>query len=535
MLTSTYHFKSAHKRELFNKCLTPAFVCDAKGCLLDANAAAEPLLSEQQTKNLWHIFDIERGLLSEKDKHCQVVPLIQDSSGQSLFLLYVDKLDEKEQTYLVRAQPQLKDFNQPLGVRERPFFYDALTGLANHYAWYRRDQHRLYTEPSALVLIKLHNLRAINILVGMQSGDELLRELGESFKALSNESMHIYRFPGAKFLLVLNQPVASLKKWLHDNLSQLLSEQLSFHDLQGMHLEWRAGATLYRHQVSAQALMEECSIAMAHASPSQPYVCYRNEYQVLIAHRNRQQNRIYQALEDEQLELWLQPQTLDSGQIVGYECLCRLKDAHGVIIPPDEFLPYVDLNNWYAWLAQLVWARACELLSDWDDRLGNVPISINLAGPELLDERFYQMLLKRYSQSALLRQRLALELTETSMVGQLAQTKQRLSSLAQAGVTVLIDDFGTGHASLAQLVDLSISVLKIDRLFVSHVLDSAIHSNIIKASIQLADSLDMRVIVEGVETSEELEALKALGCKMFQGFYFGHPQPYQKLLERFNP
>lgn len=533
MLTSTYHFKSAHKRELFNKCLTPAFVCDVKGLLLDANAAAEPLLSERQAKNLWHIFDIGQEDLSTQDKNCRVVSLIQDSSRQSLFLLYVDKLDEKEQIYLVRAKPQLKYFNQPLGVRERPFFYDALTGLANHYAWYRRDQHRLYGDPCALVLIKLCNLRAINILVGMQRGDELLRELGESFKALSSSSMHIYRFPGAKFLLVLNQSVESLEAWLYENLSRLLRNELSFQDLQGMHLEWRAGATLYRNHETAQALMEECSIAMAHASPSYPYVCYRNEYQVVIAHRNRQQNRIYQALENEQLDLWLQPQTLDNGKIIGYECLCRLEDSQGEIIPPDEFLPYVDSNNWYAWLARLVWARACQLLSNWDDRLGHVPISINLAGPELLDERFYQMLLKRYGQSALLRQRLGLELTETSMVGQLAQTKQRLSSLAQAGVTVLIDDFGTGHASLAQLVDLSISILKIDRLFVSHVLDSSIHSNIIKASVQLAKSLNMKVIVEGVETAEELHALKTLGCKMFQGFYFGHPQPYQKLLEQF--
>jgi len=156
-----------------------------------------------------------------------------------------------------------------------------------------------------------------------------------------------------------------------------------------------------------------------------------------------------------------------------------------------------------------------------------VPVAINLSGPELLNDLFYEKLLRRFSESPKLCQSLKLELTETSVLASHNETKRRLTSLANVGATIIIDDFGTGHASLSQLIDMSASVIKVDREFIDRVETSERHRKIVKMTLDLAKSLEMQTIAEGVETPAQLSVLKEMGFKHFQGFLFGKPAPIE--------
>lgn len=195
------------------------------------------------------------------------------------------------------------------------------------------------------------------------------------------------------------------------------------------------------------------------------------------------------------------------------------------ILQPYQFLPQIEKNKWHILFTQKVLEKAISLLESWPVGLPDVPLAINLSGPELLDDAFYEKLLRRFSESLFLRDKLKLELTETSVLASHDETKKRLTSLANVGATIIIDDFGTGHASLSQLIDLSASVLKVVREFVDRIESSERHRKIVKMTLDLANSLDMKAIAEGVETEAQLTLLKQMGFTRFQGYYFGKPAP----------
>ena len=216
------------------------------------------------------------------------------------------------------------------------------------------------------------------------------------------------------------------------------------------------------------------------------------------------------------------------GVTVGYEVLAILKEPKsGTVLQPFQFLPLVEENKWEVLFTQKIIDGTLALLDKWPSNLPKVPLAINLSGPELLSDLFYEKLLRRFSESPELGARLKLELTETSVLASHYETKRRLTSLANVGATIIIDDFGTGHASLSQLIDMSASVIKVDREFVERVETSERHRKIVKMTLDLAKSLDMQTIAEGVETQAQLRVLKDMGFNIFQGYLFGKPAPIE--------
>ena len=170
-----------------------------------------------------------------------------------------------------------------------------------------------------------------------------------------------------------------------------------------------------------------------------------------IRENTQQKDKVKALLDNGCLALYLQPQVSLHGVTVGYEVLARLKEPKS----------------------------GTALLDKWPSNLPKVPLAINLSGPELLSDLFYEKLLRRFSESPELGARLKLELTETSVLASHYETKRRLTSLANVGATIIIDDFGTGHASLSQLIDMSASVIKVDREFVERVETSERHRKIV--------------------------------------------------------
>ncbi|MFM2486575.1 EAL domain-containing protein [Celerinatantimonas yamalensis] len=521
--SGTFQFDDQHMRDLFEQCLAPSFICDTAGNILCSNQAAMPLCAGRRT-HLSALFEMTQHEWQSSSKRVVMVK----PPYQQYYKFRSQPLESNPIVWLVQVCPQINSFDNLNRELHRTLYCDSLTQLPNHQAWFERSRSDS-SSPSALVLLKLNNMRTLNVQLSFSTGNELLQRISAGLVAELGADIKIYRFPGAKFLLVLTNPCLDLSIWMEHKLRSSLPEAISVADNGMVYLDWKCGGTYYCPSTLDQALLEECAIALGHCSAGSIFQVYQRQYSRIIAQRNHQQERIYEALDQHRLELWLQAQSSYEGNVVGYEGLARLIDADGNVMMPDDFLPYIDANNWHCWLSRQVWQQATQMLEHWPDQHSIVPLSINLAGPELLDDTFFSLMLHAYQQSPRLRKRLSIELTETSKVGQLSKTKQRLTILTELGVTVFIDDFGTGHASLAQLVDVSISALKIDRLFVSQVIHSPKHACIIKASVQLAQNLGLKVIAEGVENQQQLEALSSLGCVIFQGFLFSRPQPYHKL------
>lgn len=176
-------------------------------------------------------------------------------------------------------------------------------------------------------------------------------------------------------------------------------------------------------------------------------------------------------------------------------------------------------------LAENLVRELVDTLTVWHKEHIRTPIALNLAGQELMNDAFFALLMTLIADNPWLRDMLELEITETSSVMTHPLIHKRLRSLSQYGYSIAIDDFGTGQASLGQLVDIPANILKIDRRFVSPLPQDQRHVDIVKSTIQLANSLNMQVVAEGIETKEQATLLIALGCHTLQGYYYAKPSP----------
>ncbi|WP_333972027.1 EAL domain-containing protein [Alteromonas mediterranea] len=293
-------------------------------------------------------------------------------------------------------------------------------------------------------------------------------------------------------------------------------------------LSWRVGHYHATREINVDAAAECCAIALSQSSELSPIVSFSVNTVKTIRENTQQKDNVKMLLDNGCLALYLQPQVDINGNIVGYEILARLKEPKtGTVLQPYQFLPLVEQNKWEVLFTQKIIDGTLELIKSWPAGLPPVPLAINLSGPELLSDLFYEKLLRRYSESPELGKRLKLELTETSVLASHNETKRRLMSLSNVGATIIIDDFGTGHASLSQLIDMSASIIKVDREFVERVETSERHRKIVKMTLDLAKSLEMQTIAEGVETRAQLSVLKDMGFKHFQGYLFGKPAPIE--------
>jgi EAL domain-containing protein (putative c-di-GMP-specific phosphodiesterase class I) len=235
----------------------------------------------------------------------------------------------------------------------------------------------------------------------------------------------------------------------------------------------------------------------------------------------RVQARLRQALRDGMLSLHYQPQVdIASGGVIGFEALLRWHDPEHGAVSPAEFVPLAERAGLIGELGDFVLRTACAQLRRWLDAGLPARIAVNLSPRQFrhtgLAERIAQELRAQRLPGALL----AVEITETAVMDDPAAAAAQLRALQTLGVEVHLDDFGTGHSSLAWLKILPISVIKIDRSFVVGVVDDTDDEAIVGAIVGLAHALDCRVVAEGIEKPEQLELLTALGCDQYQGWLF---------------
>ena len=518
-------------QEIFNNGGTPSFFCDDKGRILQANKAARALLKRHNPDGeyIQDLFALSLPITRGVNQLASIC-----NAPEREFKLQPASLEHHKKQLihchdLSASKKNMREFDAFKKQQFEKLYVNELTGLKNHHFWKKTESSESILNRH-IVLLKLANLREVNLQYGYSQGDQLLLRAAALLQSELPTDVSIYQFPGAKFLFTLNTKHLA-QKTIEEYLARKLPSSMMIDSASAKvehPLSWRVGHYHATREINVDAAAECCAIALSQSSELSPIVSFSVNTVKTIRENTQQKDNVKMLLDNGCLALYLQPQVDINGNIVGYEILARLKEPKtGTVLQPYQFLPLVEQNKWEVLFTQKIIDGTLELIKSWPAGLPPVPLAINLSGPELLSDLFYEKLLRRYSESPELGKRLKLELTETSVLASHNETKRRLTSLSNVGATIIIDDFGTGHASLSQLIDMSASIIKVDREFVERVETSERYRKIVKMTLDLAKSLEMQTIAEGVETRAQLSVLKDMGFKHFQGYLFGKPAPIE--------
>lgn len=428
-------------------------------------------------------------------------------------------------------------------------FFDGLTDLPNRSLLLDRLQHVLdgcvrSGECAALMFLDLDGFKNINDLHGHHIGDKVLCLAAARLNGAVRVSDTVARLGGDEFVVLLEhlnkQPEQAAMQVEH--VTTLLLATLSEpYQIDGLELRSSAsiGVTLFNDSsCSIDELMQRADLSMyeAKAAGKNTVRFFDPRMQEAISERLNLEQDIRRGLMSEEFIPYLQPQLDDKGCLVGAEVLARWQHPQRGLLSPAAFVEVAELAGLIETLDLQMLQKACHQLALWSHQsaTASLSLSVNLSARLLYKPNFVERVLQILEQSGADPHRLKLELTETLLLDDLPCAVARICELKAHGIRFSIDDFGTGYSSLAYLQQLSLDQLKIDQSFVRELPGDTNSLAIIRAICALANSLQLEVIAEGVETNEQYIALLELGCRSFQGYLFGRPMPLMEL-ERLIP
>jgi diguanylate cyclase (GGDEF)-like protein/PAS domain S-box-containing protein len=414
-------------------------------------------------------------------------------------------------------------------------YYDLLTGLANRSLFLDRVTQYLRAAVSsgsklALVLIDMERFKNINDTLGRPAGDELLRQVAEWLTKSVGDATRVGRGEGDHFAVVLPavSPDTNLAQLLEKTLSAFLKHPFQWNG-KSYRLAAKTGVALFPENGSdADALFANAEAALRKAKTGgDPYLFYAHTMTDTGAERLSLENQLRQALEQEEFVLHYQPKvSLKTGKIVGAEALIRWNDPHTGLVPPGRFIPILEETGMIYEVGRWALRKAVGDYLSWSRvGLSAVRIAVNVSPLQLGNRGFVSEIEQAISIDPLATGGLELEITESLIMADVKHSVTSLQKIRSMGVTVAIDDFGTGFSSLSYLAKLPINTLKIDRSFVLEMTKTPEANALVTMIINLAHSLKLNVVAEGVETEEQASILRAEGCDQMQGYLYSKPVP----------
>ncbi|MHB8622411.1 MAG: PAS domain S-box protein [Sulfuricaulis sp.] len=414
-------------------------------------------------------------------------------------------------------------------------YYDNLTGLPNRallvdrlrQAMIDADRHERLV---ALLFLDLDRFKNINDTLGHETGDLLLHQVAQRLQKCVRSGDTVSRPGGDEFIIVLAgvahvDDVSRVAQKFMDVFSAPF--EIDGHEL---FVTVSVGITLYPFDDrDLETLYRNADAAMYHAKEQG-----RNNFQFYRAEMNAQslkrltlENALRRALERDEFRLYYQPQVdLKSGRIIGAEALIRWQHPELGLVPPNDFISLAEDTGLIVPIGAWVLRQACAQARAWQDA-GITPlrVAVNLSARQFREPNLFEEITHALQHAGVSSEWLEVEVTESLVMLNIERTIEVLHGLEQIGVSVAIDDFGTGYSSLSYLRRLPIDVIKIDRAFIEHINDNADDAAIAGAIIALGQSLQLQIIAEGVETSEQLDFLRHHGCDIAQGYYYSRPLP----------
>lgn len=430
-----------------------------------------------------------------------------------------------------RLTDNLRQLNQQLELQPN---FDALTGLVNRQQMDMLLHNTLLNKkPFGLVFLDVDRFRRVNDAWGHQVGDELLVNVAQRITARLTRDMTLARLGGDAFILLLpetdGEKLSALLPFLLEDARRPLS--LCGHALS---CTLSAGVSLYPdHGETLHELKLKADVAMQHVKREgrNGWAVYRPDMSTDLPTEPAFLQELSQALARDRFELWYQPiWHAEENAIHGFEALLRWRHPEQGILLPNLFLPTLEQTGLIIPVGNWAIEAACRQLNFWTEQgFSQWTLSFNLSPAQFEQQDIFQIVSAALQKYNLAPSRLILEVTESTALKNLDRSIELLNAFNQTGVAVSIDDFGTGYSNLLMLSVLPAKELKIDKSFISSMLENDKNRKLVETIVNIAKTMEMNVVAEGIETEEQQNILTELGCDYLQGYLFSRPLPAEQI------
>lgn len=413
-------------------------------------------------------------------------------------------------------------------------YHDEKTGLYNHHYLNQCFEQQMQTEinqKAVLIYFDIINLKRINTFYGEGMGDWVILIVGDRLSSLSSEEIICARIQSKTFAIYIKDS----NEISHDQIRQVLATvgKPVLVDEEEVTLEISAGlAFAPKDAAVGEDLMRCAELALAYSKESgnDSIQSYNPQLEERALRRAMLTDALESAIKNKDFILHYQPQIdANSGELVAVEALIRWKlDGEGMIAP-GEFIPIAEQSGKIVKMGRWILEQACRDAVNWSKP---IRVSVNVSAAQLMKADFAQQVEGILQEAGLPPERLRLEITESAFIYVNEGLKHTLRELQYQGVDISLDDFGTGYSSLNHLNDFPIDEIKIDQSFIKGIGFEMRSEAIIRMILKLAESLHIKSMAEGVETSAQVVFLTEFGCDCFQGYFFGQPMSNADLIER---
>ena len=440
-------------------------------------------------------------------------------------------------SYLIATMRDISDRKANEAKLRQLALFDDLTGLSNRNAL--RESFTAYAEtesPFLLVFIDLDGFKAINDNAGHERGDEELRRVGRLLSCTFTNRGTVGRWGGDEFIAVL--PNIGMQEAVEKakHLIELIEKDVISTQRIELRLSASIGIAQYpEHSDTIEGLIQNADAAMYQAKTlgkGRVFVYEHGLYESM-AKQVTLVNSLKRAVENHLLDFYIQGKYDNTGQLRGGEVLCRwISGLHGVV-SPGTFIPIAEENNLDAQIGLQALEAACDYISIMESQQGvAIPLSINVSGNQVLDTQFPSQASAICAENHVSPSMIEIELTESILIRDESAALDALNNLRQAGFRLSLDDFGTGFSSLSYLRNFHFDVVKVDRSLIKDIHLSSKANALFNGLVTMLKSLNIEVVIEGVEIESYLPFMQQADITLMQGFYFDKPMPYEQFIAR---
>jgi len=445
---------------------------------------------------------------------------------------YAQTLSFSSKDELGQLATEFNQMKSAINQREKTIshqaFHDRLTGLPNRYQLIETLKNWLESPPESFAVLRIspQRMKEVNYTLGHEVGDSVVKEIANRLSD-SSKSEFIFHIGGSSFaLLIKNSDQEQLSTFI-DEIGQTMESEFKVKNTL-LNIQIKIGTALYPdHSLQPEQLLTMAGTALQHAQKNSLYhVFYQTSLSLLTVERLHLINGLKSAISEQQLVLYYQPKLdLKSGLISSVEALVRWIHPELGMVPPDKFISLAEQTGYIHPLTAWVIDSALGQYSIWKKRDIHLPIAINVSAENLKLPNFYELVITALDKHNLTPDAICIEITESVVVDDPIATIDLLSRFEKRGFKLSIDDYGTGYSSLAQLTQLPICEMKIDKAFVTDLVKNKQDRVIVKSTIELAHALNLGVVAEGIEDEATLDWLRDNGCEKAQGYFISKPKP----------
>ena len=453
-------------------------------------------------------------------------------TGRDITALKTVQLDLEESLKVLKDQRELLEFQAN---------HDSLTGLPNRVLFMDRLEQSIQTSKRynhfmAVLFIDLDHFKEINDSLGHHIGDRILIEVSQRMTEHMRRSDTLSRLGGDEFAIILNNldDLDDITNIIKNGMSKFKEPFII--EEHTLHVSMSVGISIFPNDgASSHVLLKNADAAMykAKSSGRNTYDFYDEGMTEKAFEKIYLEAELRKAFLQDELVVYYQPQMdASTGGIIGMEALVRWEHPEMGFVYPDKFIPLCETTGLIVELDRIVMKKAIQDFRKWhEEGLNPGKLSLNLAMQQIDENDFLDFIKNLMKKKECLFENIEFEVTETQMMKDPQKSIESLRKISDLGISISIDDFGTGYSSLSYLKRLPLDKLKIDKSFIDNVPDDVEDSAIARTIINLCESLNIRVIAEGVETIYQKDFLLANGCNFVQGYLYSRPLPVNEMHE----